>query len=139
MIEDFGRYFGQWGMAPAAGRLWAYLLMEGRPVSLDQIAADLEVAKSTASLAARELERIQFARRSGERGSRRAVYEANDIGERFLRSVVAAYEAFLRLFDAAALAAESPAARERLSEMARFYHLWVANLTEFIANWQAER
>jgi DNA-binding MarR family transcriptional regulator len=138
VIEDFGRYFSQWGMSAAAGRLWAYLLMESRPASLDEISADLQVSKSTASLAARELERMQFCRRSRVPGSKRVLYQANDISERFLRSVVAAYGSFLDLFDAAAAAAEAPDARERLGGMAQFYHRWVDNLTGFIDGWLRE-
>ncbi|MGA9775354.1 MAG: hypothetical protein WBU92_05475 [Candidatus Dormiibacterota bacterium] len=138
VVEDFGRYFGRWGLAPSAGRLWGYLLMRSAPASLDQIAADLQISKSSASVAARQLEQILLARRSGQPGSRRALYEATEYGDHFMEMVVDAYRAFLDLFESAARATQDQVARDRLEGMNRFYCLWVEQLSEVIERWRQE-
>jgi predicted transcriptional regulator len=67
-----------WGVPQAVARLYGYLLLGAEPVSLDRIAADLEVSKSSASVAARLLEKYTLVRRHGERGSKRVLYDASD-------------------------------------------------------------
>ena len=76
------------------GRTYAYLLLRADAASLDEITAELDVAKSGASIAARQLVTIGLARAVGERGSRRIRYEALlDI-----ESVFAARDAQTRVF-----------------------------------------
>src|SRR5882724_9782153 len=77
-VEDVARLLTPWGVPQTAARLYGYLLLCAEPVSLDQISADLEVSKSSASVAARLLEMYTMARRHGQRGSRRLLYEASD-------------------------------------------------------------
>src|SRR5207244_11454935 len=69
-VDDIARLLVPWGVPQTAARLYGYLLLCPEPVSLDRIAADLEVSKSSASVAARLLEMYTLARRHGERGSR---------------------------------------------------------------------
>lgn len=69
-----------WGVPATAGRLYAYLLLREEPVSLEQIAADLEMSKAGAWNAARFLEHTNCARRSTERGSKRVFFRlGNDM------------------------------------------------------------
>jgi DNA-binding transcriptional regulator GbsR (MarR family) len=75
-IEDMGQYMLSWGVARNVGRIYAYLLLQPGPASLDQIADGVRLAKSGVSLAARHLVQLGLARGSGERGSRRLLYEA---------------------------------------------------------------
>ncbi|WP_159980698.1 MULTISPECIES: GbsR/MarR family transcriptional regulator [unclassified Novosphingobium] len=63
-----------WGWPRPVGRIYAYLLLREEPATLDQIAADLGMSKSNASVAARTLEHCGNARRQGEPGSRRIYY-----------------------------------------------------------------
>ena len=65
-----------WGVPRNTGRVYAYLLLRTEPAGLDEIATDLEMAKSGASVATRQLVRFGLARGIGERGSRRLLYEA---------------------------------------------------------------
>jgi DNA-binding transcriptional regulator GbsR (MarR family) len=63
-----------WGWPRPVGRIYAYLLLREEPATLDEIAADLGMSKSNASVAARTLEHCGNARRQGEPGSRRIYY-----------------------------------------------------------------
>ncbi len=73
-IEDVASLLVPLDMPPTAARLYGYTLLCGEPVSLDQISADLQLSKSSASVAARLLERHSLVRRHSERGSKRALY-----------------------------------------------------------------
>jgi DNA-binding transcriptional regulator GbsR (MarR family) len=71
-----GQHMLGWGIPRNTGRIWAYLLLQPAPSTLDAIASDLEIAKSGASVAARQLVSFGLARALGQRGSRRVLYEA---------------------------------------------------------------
>jgi DNA-binding transcriptional regulator GbsR (MarR family) len=71
-----GQHMVGWGIPRNTGRIYAYLLLQDGPASLDQIAVDLEVAKSGASVGARQLVALGMVRAIGERGSRRVLYAA---------------------------------------------------------------
>ncbi len=71
-IEDVTRLMVPWGVPQTAARLYGYLLLSAEPVSLDRITSDLEISKSSASVAARLLEQYTLARRHGEPPPRRA-------------------------------------------------------------------
>jgi len=76
-VDDMGQQMVSWGLARTTGRIYAYLLLQSAPVSLDQIARDLQVAKSGASVSTRHLMGYGLARSSGEVGTRRLRYAAN--------------------------------------------------------------
>jgi DNA-binding transcriptional regulator GbsR (MarR family) len=76
-IEDVARLLVPWGVPQAAARLYGYLLLFPEPVSLDRMTVDLGISKSSASVAARLLEKYRLALRHGERGSKRVRYEAS--------------------------------------------------------------
>src|SRR5712692_8694353 len=75
-IEDLGQHMAGWGLPRTTGRIYGYLLLQSKPASSDQIAAELEVAKSGVSVAVRQLLALGLARTIGQRGSRRLLYEA---------------------------------------------------------------
>lgn len=77
-IEDLAALLVPWGMQPSQASLYAYLLIADAPVDLDTIAADLGMAKSSASVAARVIEHYGLARRYGEPGTKRVRYGASD-------------------------------------------------------------
>src|SRR5215813_10048923 len=84
-VEDVARLLLPWGVPPVAARLYGYLLLCPRPVSLDQITNDLGVSKSSASVAARLLESYTLARRHREPGTKRALYAVADDYEVMIR------------------------------------------------------
>jgi predicted transcriptional regulator len=120
-IDDIARLLTPWGVPLAAARVYGYLLLCETPASLDQMAADLEISKSSASVAARLLEMYTMARRHGQRGSRRILYEASDNYEGMVNSQNRMLEAGSALLQAGARDVAKGRARERLAEMAAFY------------------
>jgi DNA-binding transcriptional regulator GbsR (MarR family) len=113
-----------WGLPPNTGRIWAYLLLQPGPASLDEIAGELGIAKSGASVGSRQLVQLGLARGMGERGSRRLRYEALHNLEAIFAARNASLVTFLerlRLAEMAdmvqALADEVPAFLQRLREM----------------------
>jgi hypothetical protein len=77
-IDELAMLLMPWGMPVTAARLYGYLLLQDRPVSLDEITAALEVSKSNACAAAKLLETHGNAKRLGERGSKRVLYIIGD-------------------------------------------------------------
>jgi predicted transcriptional regulator len=139
-IEDLGRYMAQYGMSPTLGRIWGYLLLSPQPVSLDRIADDLQISKSSASVAARQLEAFQMARRSGQRGSRRVVYEASDFSnQRLLDWALASYRTLAQLLGAGARASTDDVARARLEGSSDFFASWTKQLDGHLRRWRDER
>ena len=120
-IEDVARLLVPWGVPQTAARLYGYLLLSAEPVSLDRITADLEISKSSASVAARLLEKYTLARRHGERGSKRALYEVSDNYEGMLTQQNQLLEALEQLLERGAGSLASGKTRARLHEMAEFY------------------
>ena len=120
-IEDVARLLVPWGVPQTAARLYGYLLLSAEPVSLERIERDLEISKSSASVAARLLEQYTLARRHRERGSKRALYAVSDNYEGMLGEQNRLLDALARLLEGGASTAASSLARERLTEMAAFY------------------
>lgn len=77
-LDDMSALMAPWGWPRPVGRLYAYLLLREEPATLDEIAADLGMSKSNASVAARTLEHCGNARRQGEPGTRRIYYSIPD-------------------------------------------------------------
>jgi DNA-binding transcriptional regulator GbsR (MarR family) len=75
-IEDMGQLMSGWGIPRNTGRIYAFLLLQHDPASLDDIVVALGVAKSGASVAARQLAQFGLARAVGQSGTRRVLYEA---------------------------------------------------------------
>ena len=116
-VEDMGRLMVAWSLPRTTGRVYAYLLLRPESATLDEIAKDLEVAKSGASVATRQLVSFGMARTHRQRGSKRLGFDAIYA----LDAVLAAREVQTRLFmerlrDGARVAS-SAAARRHLSAM----------------------
>ena len=116
-IEDMGRLMVAWSLPRTTGRVYAYLLLHPESATLDQIAKDLEVAKSGASVSTRQLVAFGMARTHRQRGSKRLAFDA--IYD--LDALLAAREVQIRLFmerlREGAQVAGSAAARRKIAEM----------------------
>jgi DNA-binding transcriptional regulator GbsR (MarR family) len=124
-IEDMGQLMVGWGIPRTTGRIYAYLLLQRKPATLDDIASDLSIAKSGASVASRQLAHLGLARAAGQPGSRRVLYEALDN----IDSIIAARFAqmndlVLRLRQGARVASAGPG-RQRLQNMADWCEEWI--------------
>jgi DNA-binding transcriptional regulator GbsR (MarR family) len=138
-VEDMARLLVPWGVPQTAARLYGYLLLTPAPVSLDRITQDLEVSKSSASVAARLLEMYTLVRRHGVRGSRRVMYEASDNYEGMLAAQNRTLQSCAALLKAGARSARSAATRARLEEMAEFYTVSLEGMEAMLRQWRARR
>lgn len=75
-LDSMASLMAPWGWSRPVGRMYGYLLLQDEPVTLDRMAADLGIAKSNASVAARTLEQCCNARRHSEPGTKRITYSA---------------------------------------------------------------
>jgi DNA-binding transcriptional regulator GbsR (MarR family) len=138
-IDDVARLLVPWGVPQTAARVYGFLLLSPSPVSLDQISHDLQVSKSSASVAARLLELYTLVHRQGVRGSRRVLYEASDNYEGMLTAQNRTLEAGAELLKAGARSARSATTRARLEEMAEFYAATRHAMESLLRDWRARR
>jgi len=138
-VEDVARLLIPWGVPPIAARLYGYLLLCPRPVSLDQITENLEISKSSASVAARLLENYTLARRHSEPGTKRALYAAADDYEAMIRQQNRLLDALAGQLDAGTEIAVSKAASARLGEMADFYRIMRGAMEDAMSRWKRDR
>lgn len=122
-----------WALPRTTGRVYGYLLLRPDPATLDEIAADLEVAKSGASVATRQLVSFGMARTHRRRGSKQLGFDA--IYD--LAGVLAAREAQIRVFESAlrhgAEVATSPIVRRKITTMTRQMEDLFARMASFAA------
>ena len=138
-VEDVARLLLPWGVPPAAARLYGYLLLCPRPVSLDQITDDLGISKSNASVAARLLESYTLARRHREPGTKRALYAVADDYEAMIQQQNRLLEALAAQLNAGAAIVTSKAVGERLEEMADFYRVMRGAMEDAMSRWKHGR
>lgn len=74
-IERFGLLAEEDGMPRIAGRIFALLMLTEDPVTLDEIAEELQVSKASASTNTRLLDRIGILERTTKPGDRRTFYQ----------------------------------------------------------------
>jgi DNA-binding transcriptional regulator GbsR (MarR family) len=137
--EDVARLLVPWGVPQTAARLYGYLLLSAEPASLDRITADLEISKSSASVAARLLEQYMLVRRLGERGSKRALYEVSENYEGMLTAQNRLLDALAELLRTGAGSIASGDARERLNDMAEFYLVIREAMDAALRSWRQRR
>lgn len=121
-IDELAMLLLPWGMPITAARLYGYLQLQDRPVSLDDITADLEVSKSNACAAAKLLETHGNARRQGERGSKRVLYTAGDDPGTPLRRQTELLGMMSALIAERKDEVATGAARERLAHLSAFHN-----------------
>jgi DNA-binding transcriptional regulator GbsR (MarR family) len=138
-IEDVARLMIPWGVPPAAARLYGYLLLCSEPVSLDRMAADLEISKSSASVAARLLEQYRLALRHSERGSKRVLYEVSQDYDGILIEQNRLLDGLAKLLKSGESAVASGKAQNRLEEMAEFYRTIRQSMDTALRRWRASR
>jgi len=117
-VDHMGQQMAGWNLPRTTGRVWAYLLMRGEPAVLDDIARDLDVAKSGASVGARQLVAFGLARSTGERGSRRVLFSAIDSMDAMFKARSESARALERLLREGARAASTSATRATLTDLA---------------------
>jgi predicted transcriptional regulator len=117
-IEDMGQLMVGWGIARNTGRIYAYLLLQREPASLDEMVDALEIAKSGASTASRQLVQLGLTRAVGQPGSRRVLYEALYTIESIVSARNKPLQDFLVRLREGVRVAPAGAGRQRLQAMA---------------------
>jgi HTH-type transcriptional regulator, osmoprotectant uptake regulator len=138
-VEDVARLLTPWGVPPVAARLYGYLLLCPRPVSLDQITKHLGISKSSASVAARLLESYTLSRRHHEPGTKRALYAVADDYEAMIRQQNQLLDALTGQLNAGAGIVASKEVNARLAEMAEFYRVMRGAMENAIRGWKRRR
>ncbi|MFC3172818.1 GbsR/MarR family transcriptional regulator [Novosphingobium bradum] len=119
-IDQLASLLAPWRVPATAGRLYAYLLLCDDPVSLEDIAADLDMSKAGAWNAARFLEQSGNIRRFSERGSKRIYFtRSHDMAPCQLDQMRAMGAVGRLLRDSADAVAQGPA-RDRLERIGGF-------------------
>lgn len=138
-LDAMAMLMAPWGWVRPVGRIYAYLLLREEPATLDEIAADLGMSKSNASVAARTLEHCGNARRQGEPGSRRILYS---VPAEFSGPFVAKAELLerqVRLFSAQGSRDIPEAVAERFDQLSEFYTAMRGAIEGVIADRQDRR
>lgn len=120
-VDELASLLTPWGLPIAAARLYGYLQLQNEPVSLDEIAADLDISKSSACTAARILESHGNARRLGVRGTKRVLYIAGADPGTPLRQQTELLGRMSVLIASRKDAVAKGAARERLRRLSEFH------------------
>ncbi|HEX7858423.1 MAG TPA: hypothetical protein VF503_32470 [Sphingobium sp.] len=121
-IEDLAALLVTWTMPANAARLYGYLQLRCDPVTLDDIARDLEISRSYAFNAARILETHGNARRLTERGSKRVLFIAGEDPGAPLRHQTETLGKMSALIAAQKDTVSEGTANGRLTRLARFHH-----------------
>jgi hypothetical protein len=109
------------GMPPIAGRMHGYLLLASEPATLDAMVDGLGISKSSASVAARLLERHGVIRRFAEPGTKRIRYGISGRCDGFLIEQVRFLGAMGALLEHRAAAHPDDASSPRLEELGGFF------------------
>jgi DNA-binding transcriptional regulator GbsR (MarR family) len=129
-VLQWGDMGGQWGVNRSVGQIHALLYLSNRPLTADDIAEQLGMARSNVSNSLKELQVWRLIRRVSVLGDRRDYFEAEtDLWEMLLRIVAGRKEreidpaiATLRqcVQDAKGDARMTPLASARLADMLEF-------------------
>ncbi len=120
-IEALARLIIPMGMPPIAARMQGYIMLSPEPLSLDALVAGLGVSKSSASVAARLLERYGVVQCFTERGSKRVRYGVAARGAGFLSEQMRFIGAMAALLQDTVTARPDAPAAARLADMGAFY------------------
>ena len=120
-INNLAELLGTWSLSTNAARLYGYLQIMNEPVSLDDIARDLEISRSHAHTAARMLEEHGNARGMATRGSKRILYVCGDDPGTPLQRQIAALGAMSKLIAITSVQVATGEAAERLHRLSDFH------------------
>lgn len=120
-IDGLADLLQTWSLTAHAARLYGYLQIMNEPVSLDDIARDLEMSRSHAHTAARMLEAHGNAKGLTTRGSKRIVYVCGDDPGTPLRRQIATLGEMSALISASASRVATGDAAIRLARLSRFH------------------
>ena len=144
LIEKFGLTFEQEGLPRIAGRIIGFLMLQGNPCTLDDLAEHLQVSKTSASTNTRLLEQHGILERTAKAGDRRDYYQlAGDYGERMFSMAKHRIQRFYQLLTEAVdgqvdgQGESDTGSRDRLRNMQRFYEFLLTDLDDSVVRWRS--
>ncbi len=138
-VDELGQLYARYGMSLTFGRTFALLLTSDDPLTLEDIAEQLGVSKTGASVATRDLERVGVARRLGARGSKRVLYEASDTMEPLFEAQFARVRQALAVLQHGDAALRSGRAKTRMADMLDLHEFWLRESEGIMARWRGRR
>ncbi len=138
-IEDMGLFFGQYGLARIGGRVLGLLILADRPLTLDEMANTLGVARSSISTNVRVSVSSALVERVSFPGDRRDYYRVTaDTWGRGIRASLEATVVMRRVAERglAALAPDDEPARARLGELLDYCDFTTAEFEATLARWR---
>lgn len=141
-IEKFCVVVEQDGFPRIAGRIMAFLLVNEGPFTLDELADQLQISKTSASTNARLLEQYNLIQREVKSGDRRDFYRlAEDHWERMFDVVKNRMQKFHDVLEKTieALPAREKYGRARLQEAQDFHAFMLDSFSERIKEWRQQR
>lgn len=138
-IERMGVVAEEEGIPRICGRLLGLMLLEGGPLSFDDIVDRLQVSRSSVSTNARLLEMRGIIERTGLPGDRHTYYRlADDPYGQMLATTLRRKRQMTRVVEEALeeLPPEEAGARGRLEMMRRFHEIVIRNLESVIEKWR---
>lgn len=136
-IDQMGLITQEDGAPPIAGRILGLLLVEGRPLTLNEMASRLHISKASASTNARLLAARGLVRLTDLTGDRQDYYEIVPSPYRHILTTVSARmsRAAERVEAAERLIPEDrPEAKHRIRHLADFYRQSADVMAEWSAN-----
>ncbi|MFG1616385.1 GbsR/MarR family transcriptional regulator [Nonomuraea wenchangensis] len=141
-VEDAGLFYARLGLSRTAGRVMGWLLTaESGSADAPELAEGLAVAKSSMSIALRQLEQAGLVERFRVRGARRDHYRlAEDVFARAFRAKMAEFESFRALAEQGLKAVgDDPARRRRLELMRDMYAFMMDRFPALLDEWDELR
>lgn len=135
-VEAMGRHLEAEGVPRIGGRLYGFLLLQQGAVSLDDLADQLAVSKTSVSTNARLLEQRGLIERETVPGDRRDYYRAADDQTRVLEIALERVRRMGDLLRDGGDAAGSRAVQGRLRTMLRFNEDALARLEKLLSGWK---
>jgi DNA-binding transcriptional regulator GbsR (MarR family) len=141
-IEKFCMVAEQDGFPRIAGRLMGFLLLKQGPYTLDELADELQISKTSASTNARLLEQYGVIERVTRTGDRRDFYQlSDDHWEKMFDIAMKRMQRFHDVLDKTieSLPVTEEYGRRRLVEAQRFHAFILEHLDERIEQWRHVR
>ncbi len=88
IMDTLGRITSFWGFSKIMGQLYGMLYLSATPMTLDQMAENLEISKGNVSINIRALERWNMVRPVWVKGDRKDYYEAETDFWKIIRGVL---------------------------------------------------
>ena len=138
-IEKMGLMFEHAGSTRTPGRLMALLLVTDNPLSLDEMAAHLQMSKASLSTNARLAVQIGMAQRVSRPGDRKDYYEMTPGSfEKMVVHRVQTIDVFIGLANEGlrAVGADNRVAVARLEKMKDFYQFFLEEMDGALKRWR---